>query len=91
MKEIRNSMTILFLLSFCILFVFAASVPMLQADYGKYPVSTISISTIPDLTRFWNSANYLIGSPNSLSDMDETMAHPVPYEIKGTKLNEIGM
>ena len=37
MKQIRNSMTILFLLSFCISFVLAASVPILHDDYGKYP------------------------------------------------------
>ena len=47
-----NSMTILFLLSFCISFVLAASVPILHDDYGKYPVSKISISTIPNLTQF---------------------------------------
>ena len=43
MKQIRNSMTILFLLSFCISFVFTASVPMLHDDYGKY--SRVHISS----------------------------------------------
>ena len=35
MKQIRNPMAILFLLSFCNSFIFTASVPMLLDDYGK--------------------------------------------------------